>query len=293
VVVAYNSGELLRRCLAALGSESGEVVVVDNASPQADARAACAEFPHVRLIERATNDGFGTAANAGAAATSGRWILVLNPDAWPLGDALSRLVECAEGRPGLGAAGPLLFDPQGRAQRSTIRPPLSPAALAGWAAFPNGLSGAYGALRKATTLFRGEGTGAAEFLQGAALLVSREAFDAVGGFDESFFMYGEDADLCARLRDAGWGVELCPPARFVHVGGASTEALAEPMYVELLRSWLRLIAKRKPPGEAERARRWLLLALRTRALRSREPQVRAAVAWLSSGRVDELLGDPR
>ena len=84
-------------------------------------------------------------------------------------------------------------------------------------------------------------------------------------------MYGEDADLCARLRDAGWGVELCPDARFVHVGGGSTGSESERMRIELLRSWLRLIAKLKGIREAERARRWTLRAVRARALASPRP----------------------
>ena len=122
-----------------------------------------------------------------------------------------------------------------------------------------------------------------EFLQASALLVRREAFEEVGGFDEQFFMYGEDADLCARLRDAGWGVAVCGEARFVHIGGGSTGAEGERMAIELLRSWLRLIAKRKSLRQADRARRWLRVAL---LLRRREP---AAAAWLGSGRAADLL----
>ena len=118
-----------------------------------------------------------------------------------------------------------------------------------------------------------------EFLQGSALLVRRDAFEQVGGFDESFFMYGEDADLCARLRDAGWGVELCSAARFVHVGGGSTGAESDRMQFELLRSWLRLIAKHKGIREAERARRWTLRAVRARALAS--PRRRPVARWLA------------
>ncbi len=292
MIVAYNSGDCLPRCLAAVGSGHGEVVVVDNASPDNDTRRICREFAHVRLIERPHNGGFGMAANAGIASTKGRWILVLNPDAWPVDDAIARLAEFAHSRPRLGAAGPLLVDALGRDQRSTIRPPLSPAALAAWAAFPNTLSGAYGALRTRAKVLR-HSAADSEFLQGAAMLLRREAFDQVGGFDESFFMYGEDADLCARLRGAGWGVELSNPARFVHLGAGSTHAVADRMYIELLRSWLRLIAKRKGTPEAERARRWLLRALRVRALWARGPQVRMAVAWLSSGRAGDLLSTPK
>lgn len=279
VIVAYRSGEFLRHCLAATADGPGDVVVVDNGSPQREARALCSEFPSVRLVERQRNDGFGTAANAGVAATRGRWVLLLNPDAWPTAGAVERLVRFGEEEPGLGAAGPLLFDPNGRPQRSTIRPPLSPAALAVWAASPRVVSRLYGASRGPAghTPLRGE------FLQASALLLRREAFVQVGGFDESFFMYGEDADLCARLRDAGWRLAVCPEARFVHVGGASTAPAGEHMGIELLRSWLRLIAKRRGLRQAERARRWLLAALR---LRRHEP---TATAWLASGRATDLL----
>jgi N-acetylglucosaminyl-diphospho-decaprenol L-rhamnosyltransferase len=288
VIVAYNSGDHLSRCLAALGSGRGDVVVVDNASPGEEAALVRDRFPHVRLIERPRNDGFGSAANAGVAVTRSRWVLLLNPDAWPIDDALERLVAFAEGEPGLGATGPLLCDAAGRPQRSIIKPPLTPAALAAWAAFPGAVSRLYGTLRKAAR----RGVGAGEFLQGSALLVRRDAFEAVGGFDESFFMYGEDADLCARLRDAGWTVTLCRGAGFVHVGGGSTAEDAERMHLELLRSWIRLIAKRKGIREAERARRRVLLAMRVRAFGSRAPRQRAAAAWLASGGVGELLGPP-
>jgi N-acetylglucosaminyl-diphospho-decaprenol L-rhamnosyltransferase len=279
VIVAYQSGELLRQCLIAAADCAPELVVVDNGSPEGEAEGICGAFANVRLIESAGNEGFGRAANAGVAATCGRWVLLLNPDAWPTDGAVDRLVRFAEEEPRLGAAGPLLFDADGQPQRSTIRPPTSALALAVWAAFPRAVSGAYGVFRGSRQARR-EG----EFLQASALLLRREAFEQVGGFDEQFFMYGEDADLCARLRDAGWGVQVCGEARFVHVGGGSSGAEGERMAIELLRSWLRLIAKRKGMRRAERARRWLRVAL---LLRRREP---AAAAWLGSGRAADLLG---
>jgi N-acetylglucosaminyl-diphospho-decaprenol L-rhamnosyltransferase len=278
VIVAYQSGEFLRRCLIAAADSAPELVVVDNGSPQGETEAICAAFANVRLIPRGRNEGFGSAANAGVAATSSRWVLLLNPDAWPEGDAIERLMRFADGKPRLGAAGPLLFDADGQPQRSTIRPPMSAFALAVWAAFPRAVSRLYGVWRGGR---RGRSEG--EFLQGSVLLLRREAFDQAGGFDEQFFMYGEDADLCARLRDAGWGVEVCSEARFVHVGGGSSGAEGEQMAIELLRSWLRLIAKHKGMRRAERARRWLRMAL---VARRREP---AAAAWLGSGRAADLL----
>ena len=127
-------------------------------------------------------------------------------------------------------------------------------------------------------------------MQGAVLLLRRDAFDAVGGFDEDFFMYGEDADLCERLRSAGWRVELYEAAEFVHVGGGSTGTRRERMDRELLRSWLRLIAKRDGLARARRARRWLIRALRIKAVR--DPAARATADWLTSRPLDDLLGGP-
>jgi N-acetylglucosaminyl-diphospho-decaprenol L-rhamnosyltransferase len=283
VIVAYNSGEYLRRSLAELAGGGHDVVVVDNASPDGRTAAACAGFERIRLIERARNDGFATAANAGVAATDAAWVLLVNPDAWPQGDAVAALLRCAQRDPRTGALGPLLVDEQGRPARSTIRPPLTPAALALWAAVPKPVTRAYDLWRRAS---RADGLRAGEFLQGAALLLRREAFDAVDGFDERFFMYGEDADLCQRLSAAGWGVELCTEATFVHVGGGSTGGEGARMRIELLRSWLRLIAKRDGIARAERARRWLGRALRL-------TRQRDAAEWAAQGSVHELLGMPR
>jgi N-acetylglucosaminyl-diphospho-decaprenol L-rhamnosyltransferase len=283
VIVAYNSGALLRRCLLAVGSQHAEVVVVDNASPDGQTSRVCAEFRHVRLIERAHNDGFATAANASVAATEAPWVLVLNPDAWPVGDGVEALLGWAQRDSRIGAVGPLLVDEGGRPSRSTIRPPLSPAALALWAAAPARLSRGYGVWRQATRHRDADRVRAGEFLQGAALLLRREAFEGVGGFDESFFMYGEDADLCARKRAAGWTIELCSDATFVHVGGGSSRADVARMRIELLRSWLRLIAKRDGIARAERARRWLERSLRLTGERD-------AAAWAASGPVGDLLG---
>jgi GT2 family glycosyltransferase len=284
VIVAYNSGELLRRCLTALGP--AVVVVVDNASPEGETAPICGAFPNVRLIERPTNDGFAVAANAGVAATREPWVLLLNPDARPLDDGVARLLACAESNAWAGAVGPLLVDEAGGASRSTIRPPLSPAALALWAAVPKRVTRVYGLWRRATGRGAPDHVRASEFLQGSVLLVRREAFDAVGGFDEAFFMYGEDADLCERLRADGWTLELCPDAAFVHVGGGSSSGQGARLRIELLRSWLRLIAKRDGIARAERARRWLCWALRATGQRD-------TAAWARSGSIRDLLGPSR
>ena len=283
VIVAYNSGEVLGRCLAAVGSKCTEVVVVDNASPDRQTATVCSDFPQVALIERPQNDGFATAANEGVGATRAPWVLLLNPDAWPLGDGVQAMLRRAGRDSSVGALGPRLVDEGGRPSRSAIRPPLSPASLALWAAMPARVSASYGLLRSATRRGGGDRLGRGEFIQGAALLLRRSAFEQVGGFDESFFMYGEDADLCAGLRAAGWTVEICGEATFVHVGGVSSRGEGPRMRIELLRSWLRLIAKRDGLARAERARRWLQPSLRLAGERD-------AAAWAASGPVGDLLG---
>jgi N-acetylglucosaminyl-diphospho-decaprenol L-rhamnosyltransferase len=292
VVVTYNSPELLRECLGAVDSRA-PVIVVDDASPAGEAEMVRREFPGVQLIAQPRNRGFGTAVNAGVAAATTPWVLVLNPDARPMADAVERLVEFASSRPRLGALGPVLPRCDDRPQRSTLRAPASPLALASWAALPGVASTGYEWLRKVRRTPRQERLRRGEFLQCSALLLRREAFVQVGGFDQAFFMYGEDADLCERLLAAGWNVDLCPTARFVHGGAGSTSADPDQMFRELLRSWLRLIAKRDGMARAERARRWLVPALRLRALWSREASPANAGDWLASATIDELLGIPR
>jgi N-acetylglucosaminyl-diphospho-decaprenol L-rhamnosyltransferase len=292
VVVAYEATGLLRRCLTDLSGSAADVIVVDNAAPSSVAQLVRTEFPAMQLVEPGRNAGFGAGANTGAARSRGRWILFLNPDAWPVADAVDRLVDFAEREPRIGAVGPLLVDPDRRPQRSTIAPPLGAVRLALWAALPSLVSGAYATWRRTRPKARDTGVRENEFLIAAALLVRREAFERIGGFDEGFFMFGEDADLCFRLREAGWRVELCAAARFVHVGGGSTRSDPVGMYQELLRSWLRLIAKRQGLPTAERARRLLVAALALRGFVVREERDRAARVWLASTRASDLLSPP-
>src|SRR5439155_20957955 len=125
-----------------------------------------------------------------------------------------------------------------------------------------------------------------DWLYGPALLVRREAADAVGLFDEDFFMFSEEVDWLTRFRRAGWKVLFYPGAEVVHVGGASHGGQ---MYIENLRGHLRFLAKHRGLREAERARRMLLWSLRARALLLRREDYRAGVRFLSSGSARTLI----
>lgn len=266
VIVSYNARELLARSVASVAGGPHEVVVVDNASRDGSPELVRERFPGVRLVELPRNLGFGTANNVGMELASGRYALLLNSDAWPVEDAVERLVAFADRRPRAGIVGPRLLNPDGTLQRSVRGFPtlwrlvteyfflrkLAPGSRL--------LNGFYGAG------FDHRSERDAEFLMGAVLLVRREALDEVGGFDPSFFLFSEETDLCYRLRRAGWTVTFTPAAEFVHVGGASTGPEWGRMYREQLRGHLRFLAKHRGRRQAEWARRLLVASLRLRAL---------------------------
>jgi GT2 family glycosyltransferase len=134
--------------------------------------------------------------------------------------------------------------------------------------------------------FRHDEAREVDWLSGAALLVRRDAADAVGLFDEKFFMFSEEADWMYRFHEAGWSVWFDPDAEVVHVGGASHGGR---LYVENLRGHLRFLAKHRGLAQAERARKLLLWSLRLRSLVLRREEYREGARFLSSGDARSLL----
>jgi N-acetylglucosaminyl-diphospho-decaprenol L-rhamnosyltransferase len=295
VVAAHNTKAYLERCLAALG-ERRCVIVVDTGSTDGSQRLVSERFPHVRLLELDANPGYGGALNAGIALAKGRLLVLMNGDAWPLPGALERLVEAASTEPEAGVLGPRLLNPDGTLQPSVRGFPTL------WRLGTEYLFLRWLAPRsKVLNAFYGSGFDhrsrrEAEFLVGAVLLVRRQLLDEIGGFDERFFMFDEEIDLCYRTRAAGWKVVFRPDAEFVHVGGASTSRVWRRMYREQLRSHLRFLDKHYGPRSAERARRFLVMSMRFRTLvfalvrrPDRRGLSRDAASWLGSARVPALL----
>jgi GT2 family glycosyltransferase len=278
VVVSYNSQAYLRQALEPVSGGPYEVIVVDNASTDGTRLLVRSDFPSVRLLELDANIGFGAACNEGMRIARGRYFLLMNPDAWPVGDAVAELVGFADPRPRLGATGPVLRFPDGRPQRSSFGTPS-----AFWLGAPAFTSS------PSTRTRRPRG---AIVLVGAALLLRRGAVAEIGGFDPRFFMFNEEVDLCTRLRRASWEIEPCPTAAFVHVGGASTSQVASSMYREQLRGHLLYLAKHRGMRQAEVARRVLLASTRVRAARSPISAMFAeAASWLASGNARTLIED--
>ena len=222
VVVTYFPGEFLAAFLQSLARASARqvpVTVVDNGSTDGSLEAL-RRFPDVEVVESGRNRGYGGAANLGVARASEEWVIVVNPDIeFGLG-AIDDLLAVATRWPRVGALGPRIHTSDGLLYPSARELPslgrgLGHAAF-GWMWPSNPWTAAYRRERGTPT----EET--AGWLSGACLMLRRDAFRAVGGFDEGYFMYFEDTDLCERLGNAGWDVVYAPSATVVHHGGHAT-----------------------------------------------------------------------
>ncbi len=223
VVVTYSPGPSLETFLSSLATATSapyEVVLADNGSsdgvPQAAAHAA-----GVSLVSTGGNVGYGRAANVGAKAAAAPWLLIVNPDVrWCEPGALDVLICASERWTQGGAFGPAIVTPDGQLYPSArALPSLGRGighALAGWWWPTNPWTAAY---RKEDAA---PAEGPCGWLSGSALLVRREAFEAVGGFDPQYFMYFEDVDLCDRLARAGWSSIYVPSSVVEHTGGHAT-----------------------------------------------------------------------
>ena len=292
IVVSYNGRDVLARCLSRLDADRHEVIVVDNASEDGSAELVRDQFSRVTLIESGANIGFGAANNLAIERASGAYYALINSDAWAIDDGLEELVRFAASEPRAGIVGPRLVGEDGHVQKSVRGFPTV------WR-----LCTEYFFLRKlapssrAFNAFYGAGfdyesVREADWLMGAALLVRRELIDEIGGFDERFFLFSEEVDLCFRAREAGWKSVYTPAATFVHLGGASTRPNWSRMYREQLRGHVLFLEKHSGVETAERARRWLVRALQLRGHLfpgERGHTYTEAARWLRSRSVVALL----
>jgi N-acetylglucosaminyl-diphospho-decaprenol L-rhamnosyltransferase len=244
VVVNYESGPALARCVAGLRRQGpAELVVVDNGSRDGSVDELRRRVPGIDVVDPGANLGYGAAANRGAAATSAPALLLCNPDLEVSPGSLATLAAVLDRWPGCGVAGPLIRDAAGRRYPSARRFP-SMVDAAGHA-----MLGLFAPDNRFTRSYHlAEQAGASEprevdWLSGACLLLRRSAFDEVGGFDESYFMYAEEVDLCWRLARAGWKAVYAPAAEVTHVQGLSTEAHPYRMIFEHHRSLLRFAGR--------------------------------------------------
>ena len=244
VLVSYNSAAYLPDCVRSLRAEGlDEIVVVDNASSDGSVATLRAVDPGVTVLEPGANLGFGTGANLGAEETTGDYLLILNPDTVVEPGTVKALAGALDRDHGLGAVGPRTENLDGSLYPSVRRfPDLAVAA-------GHAFVGLVWADNPFTRRYRmldwdhAEAASDVDWVSGACMLVRRSAFDVVGGFDEAYFMYVEDGDLCWRLGRAGWRIGYEPGGRVLHAVAASSSLMPYRMIAEHHRSLLRFAAK--------------------------------------------------
>ena len=225
-IVNTNSRELLLACLESLAPVQAEIVVLDNASEDGSAAAVHERFPHVRVIEQEHRAGFGSNHNTVIGATTGRYVYVLNEDTTADDWSFERITEYLDAHPQVAALGPRLVYPDGRLQDSAWRFPTPLVSTMGLATL-----GQLGVKQS-----KGASVRPVDWVMGAALVLRREALDQVGLFDEDFFLYSEEVDLQARLRQAGWETHYFPELTVVHHESQFSAGIPERRINEMWRS---------------------------------------------------------
>ena len=269
VIVSYRCAGHLGRCLESLRRNADtvdlEVIVVDNASSDGTAEVARAH-PHVQVIEQASNEGFSRAANLGMARARGRAVLVLNPDTVVGDDVLRACVHALWADERIGVISPRIIDGEGN-----LDPRCHRSFPTAWSAlcFATGLDRVlpWRSAQAYTMRYLPDDHEAdVDAISGAFMLMRADALHQVGGFDQQFFMYAEDIDLCMRFRAAGWRVVYWPGAKVTHVGGGSNE-------------------RGRRPGRADAA------AYRTMAplVRKHTPGIRGAMLATSAAIAGEVM----
>ena len=232
VLVNYNAGNELRRALQSLADDLRgrlwEGVVIDNASADGSETIAAEFAPAVRLIRNASNIGFGRGANQGIAATSASLVLIMNPDCALTAGALGSMRGALQAHPSCAVVGPRILDPDGSVQGSARGDPDMLTGLFGRTAMLRRLFPDAAISRRNVVTDPASVDGAVvDWVSGACFLARRDALTSVGGFDERYFLYWEDADLCRRLRARGYEIRYVPAATAVHrVGHSSRTARA-------------------------------------------------------------------
>ena len=273
VIVNFNTGDWLARCLASIQAARGDlttdIVVIDNAST--DHSADAADAAGVRLIRNPTNRYLSPAWNQGAAETDAPLLLFLNPDTEWFHGTVADLVAVARAHPRAGVVGPMLRNPDGTVYPSGRRFPSVTNAIAHAFVSPVTRDNRF------TRRYEMEGWDRSterevDWVSGACMLVPRSAFDAVGGFDEAFPLYAEELDIATRMRDAGWSVVFTPTVQVIHAVGVSTGGDRRPHRLVVMHS-----ASLYRYYRLHRAAGWRRVTLPLAWLVLR---VRAEVAWL-------------
>lgn len=246
LIVNWNTSAILKSCLGSIFQHPPEapfdVWVFDNASQDDSCAMLARDFPQVQVLANPENIGFARGNNALAERAQGEFLLLLNSDTICHADALCDLLRYGQSHPQVGITGCRLLNPDGSLQISAspaptlLREAWRLSHLDNWQ-----VRSAYPA-----NYFTATTPQPADVLLGACLLLRRELYQQLGGFDPDFFMYSEEVDLCERVRQAGYVLHYLPSATITHLGGQSTRQMADQMFLELYRNKIKFFRKRRP-----------------------------------------------
>jgi N-acetylglucosaminyl-diphospho-decaprenol L-rhamnosyltransferase len=224
VIVGYRAYDELEQCLASLGAhEPGTaVVVVDHDADEVRAAALAARFPTVTYLARRDNPGFAAGVNGAARHAGPGPLLLLNPDCQITSPVTPALAAVLAQHPEAGVVGGLIREGDGTLQASARRFPDATTAVGGRTSWFSRIAPNNRLTRRNLTTAPAQGIVPVDWVSGAFMLIRRETFDAVGGFDEAFFLYWEDADFCKRAVDAGWLTLYAPVVEATHLTGRSS-----------------------------------------------------------------------
>jgi N-acetylglucosaminyl-diphospho-decaprenol L-rhamnosyltransferase len=266
VVVNTNAGKDVLRCIGSVLESAGEVafqvVVSDNGSTDGSVEAIESAFPEALVIRNGRNLGFPAAANRGMAVTRSEFVLLINPDADVSAGTLEGFLKVARDHPRAGAIGALTRNVDGSIYPSARRIPSPWLGLAHTVLAPFWPNNPWTRRYRMTDWDR-RTEREVEWVSGSSVLLRRSALDEVGLFDEAYFMYVEDMDLCTRMRKAGWEVWFSPQLEITHIGGTVTKGKRR-MTLEHSKSVYIYFAKHQARGWTAILRpfAWVLLRLR-------------------------------
>ena len=247
IIVNWNTKSHLAACLDSIERHPPEgefeVIVVDNDSSDGSAQMVRECFPDITLIEQVKNVGYAEGNNRGIRASSGRYVLLLNPDTEIKPGALDALVKFADEHPEAAAVGCRLVGPDGKVQRScrSFPDPIGVLFEYTWLSYLFPKSRLFGRYRM--TYFRYNQEAEVDQPMGSCLLLSRKAIEDVGMFDQEFAIFFNEVDWCFRAKQKGWKVYFTPAAEVVHHGAASTSQIKAEMVTESHRSMRKFYEK--------------------------------------------------
>lgn len=250
IIVSWNCKDPLRRCIESiLNSESKlliEIIIVDNDSHDGTCEMVKTNFPDVILIQNSGNEGFAKACNIGICASKGKIVMLLNPDTIVPQETIDKMVNFLKNREDVGMIGPREVLPDGTFDPACCRtlPSLFThfLILSGFIAkYPNS---------KIATLYlvgnrNPQQDTECEAISGSCMMIKREVLNRIGLLDERFFMFGEDMDLCFRVKRAGWKIWYYPEAIIMHIGGESLKFVEDRMRIVSIDSVYKYFTKNR------------------------------------------------